>query len=138
MFRSIIALALSLFIAAEASAQTSPAAAKTSAKASARQTKRSLKKSQRQARKATPAPAVAQAATTDDGWPPIEPVAAPQTASTAAATSVHMQAEDVVYAGPGMAVRVQPNRLLPYSIRPPRKPASTGTGTTLTPVAANW
>jgi hypothetical protein len=137
MLRSIIALALSLFIAAEASAQTTPATTKkNTAKASARQAKRATKKAARVARKATPAPAVAQAPLTDDGWPPIEPVAAVQAPATPAETPVHLRAEDVVYAGPGMAVRVQPNRLLPYSIRPPRKPASNGT--TLAPVAANW
>jgi len=136
MFRSIIALALSLFIAAEASAQTTPNTATKSAKASARQAKRSTKKAQRVARKATPAPAVAQAPLTDDGWPPIEPVATAQAPTAPAETPVHLRAEDVVYAGPGMAVRVQPSRLLPYSIRPPRKPA-TG-GTTLEPVAASW
>jgi hypothetical protein len=136
MLRSIIALALSLFIAAEASAQTTPATAKKApAKASARQAQRATKKAQRLARKATPAPAVAQATSTDDGWPPIEPVAAVQ-APAVAETPVHLRAEDVVYAGPGMAVKVQPSRLLPYSIRPPRKPVSTGT--TLAPVAANW
>lgn len=137
MFRSIIVLALSLFIVAEASAQTTPATAKKApAKASVRQAKRATKKAERVARKASPAPAVAQAPLTDDGWPPIEPVAAAQAPTAPAETPVHLRAEDVVYAGPGMAVRVQPSRLLPYSIRPPRKPASTGN--TLEPVAANW
>lgn len=135
MFRFVIASALSLFLVSAATAQTTPAK-KTTAKAAARQAKRATKKAERQAAKVTPAPAVTQAASTDDGWPPIEPVATAPAAATPAETPVHMRAEDVVYAGPGMAVKVQPSRLLPYSIRPPRKPASTGT--TLTPVAANW
>jgi hypothetical protein len=134
MFRSLFALALSLFIVAEASAQTTPAASKkTTPKAAARQAKRTTKKAERVARKATPKPAVA-AAVTDDGWPPIEaPVAV---ASAPAEVPVHMRAEDVVYAGPGMAVRLQTNKMVPYSVRPPRKRSTTET--TLSPVAANW
>jgi hypothetical protein len=142
MFRSAIALALSLFLVAEASAQTTPAAAakkearavKKATKASARATRKSTKQADRLAKKTESAKK--SVALADDGWPPL---AANETAVASVEavdsnqapaygeTAVHNRHEDVVYAAPGMAVHVNSKKLVPYSVRPPRKPATTQT-----------
>jgi hypothetical protein len=140
MFRSAIALALSLFLVAEASAQTTPSAAakkeakavKKATKASARATRKSAKQADRLAKKSVSAKkAVALA---DDGWPPLaanETVVASAEATdrsqTYGETPVHNRHEDVVYAAPGMAVHVNSKKLVPYSVRPPRKAAASQT-----------
>jgi sRNA-binding protein len=142
MFRSILTLALSVFLLAEASAQTTPAttakkevkAAKKQTKASARAAKRAAKQADRLARKN--ATTVPQVAVTDDGWPPLTDADAvlasanpEQDNRTFGETPVHMRAEDVVYAAPGAAVHIRTGKAMdPYSVRPARKPAS---GTTL-------
>jgi|GEM_PF-2440317 len=139
MTRSLITLALSFFLLAEASAQTTPTTAATkaakkeakadkkAAKANARAAKKANKEAERLARKSATKSADAMA---NDGWPPVEE--APVMASAAGTTGweapaevpVHMRPDDVVYAGPGMAVKVQSNKMVPYSVRPARKPAS--------------
>jgi hypothetical protein len=138
MLRSIITLALSVFLLAEASAQTTPAvaakkeakAAKKQTKASARAAKKAAKETARLARQ-TKATTVPQVAVTDDGWPPLESTtivasAAPEDdpRNTYGVTPVHNRAEDVVYAAPGMAVHVNSKEPVPYSVRPARKPAA--------------
>ncbi len=140
MFRSLITLALSLFLVAEASAQTAPAtASKTkvkSAKATARTTARDAKKARRVALKTAPAAPIV-----NDGWPPLEdsqPAVASNTAATgnegwgygssAANTSRGELDNANVYAAPGMPVHIRTSKTpVPYSVRPPRKPASTQT-----------
>ncbi|GAA4368024.1 hypothetical protein GCM10023185_40380 [Hymenobacter saemangeumensis] len=141
MFRSIATLALSLFLLAEASAQTTPAAstkatAKSQAKAARKVTKegaRAAKKAEKErarlARKGTtPAKAVA---VDNDGWPPIEDASVVASTATVEQTSdygvtpVHMRHEDVVYAAPGTAVRiVTTKKMVPYSVRSDRKKAA--------------
>lgn len=137
MFRSAITLALSLFLLAEASAQTTPAAAdKKVAKAAQKQTKagvRAAKKAAKQSDRLARKPATKSAvASTNDGWPPIEDASV--VASTVPVEAqqevydyvpVHNRHEDVVYAAPGSAVRIQTSKApVPYSVRPPRKPAA--------------
>ncbi|WP_460556191.1 hypothetical protein [Hymenobacter daeguensis] len=133
MIRTFLTLALSVFLLAEASAQTTPAASK---KATAKATKaatRKAKKARRVALKTTPkttvvndgwpaldAPqtAVASATTTDGGWP----------AETPATTSRGELDNHSISAAPGMPVHVRTsNGLTPYSVRPARKPASDNT-----------
>lgn len=138
MFRSLITLALSLFLVAEASAQTAPVtpatkAAKTaakSAKATARTSARAAKKAQRAAVKK--APVLARA---NDGWPPLED-ASTAVASTATATDSSWGGAAAapsrgeldnanVYAAPGMPVHIRTSKeMVPYSVRPARKPAA--------------
>ena len=139
MLRSILTLALSMFLLVEASAQTTPAAAKKStaksAKASARVAARQAKKARRAALKTAPAKPVV-----NDGWPPLDDT---QTAVASAATtdagfgaplpgSSRGEIDNQnVYAAPGMPVHMRTgNGLTPYSVRPPRKPA-TSSGNTL-------
>jgi hypothetical protein len=143
MFRSVVTLALSLFLVAEASAQTAPrattkATAK-SAKATARTSARAAKKARKVAIKTAPtAPVV------NDGWPPLEDsattVASGATSSNggwgydaAAAPSSRGELDNAnVYAAPGMPVHIRTSKVpVPYSVRPPRKPAATSTQTTL-------
>lgn len=131
MVRSFLTLALSVFLLAEASAQTTPAASK---KATAKATKvaaRKAKKARRVALKTVPASpvvndgwpaldepqtAVASAATTNGGWP----------AETAPATTSRGELDNhSISAAPGMPVHVRTsNGLTPYSVRPARKPAA--------------
>lgn len=139
MVRSVITLALSLFLVAEASAQTAPAAtARTtakSAKALARTSRRADKKARRVARKSMPAtPRV------NDGWPALEETQTAVASSTAfdatygaSAASSRGEIDNAnVYAAPGMPVHVRTSKgLVPYSVRPARKPVSAQT--TLTP-----
>ncbi|MCC3151875.1 hypothetical protein Q3A66_00380 [Hymenobacter sp. BT770] len=138
MFRSLITLALSLFLVAEASAQTAPATTtKTtakSAKATARTARRADKKARRVALKTTPT-----VAGVNDGWPPLDDS---QTV-VASNASVDASGADIsygaaasrgeldnanVYAAPGMPVHIRTSKVpVPYSVRPPRKPVSTQT-----------
>ncbi|HEX8329175.1 MAG TPA: hypothetical protein VF629_16700 [Hymenobacter sp.] len=141
MLRSLFTLALSVFMLAEASAQTAPAAATTtktkSAKASARTAARTAKKARRVAVKSAPA------APLNDGWPPLDETSAVASATTAdngwgteapaaaASTSRGEIDNQNVHAAPGMPIHVRTsNGMVPYSVRPPRKPAAQ---TTLTP-----
>lgn len=133
MFRTVLTLALSMFLLAEASAQTTPVKAKnTSAKATAR----AAKKARKAAIKSTPKVAVL-----NDGWPPLEEtttVASTATAAnddwgaaTAGSTSRGEIDNSNAYAAPGMPIHIRTsNGMVPYSVRPPRKSAAT-TQTTL-------
>lgn len=140
MFRSLFTLALSVFLLAEASAQTTPATAKAkSAKASARTAARDAKKARRVALKTLPAAPLA-----NDGWPPLDDAqttvaSAAATnadwgydAAPAAATTSRGEIDNAnVHAAPGMPIHIRTgNGLVPYSVRPARKPAAQ---TTLTP-----
>ena len=142
MFRSLIALALSLFLVAEAGAQTVPTTTPTkttrSAKATARAARRAAKKAQRVALKKTAAKPVA----TNDGWPPLDDTqtAVATTATTATtdaaaaygASSTASRGGEIdnanIYAAPGMPTHLRTsNGMTPYSVRPARKPAATPT-----------
>ncbi|MBD2767021.1 hypothetical protein IC235_03825 [Hymenobacter sp. BT664] len=140
MFRSVVTLALSLFLVAEARAQTTPVApTKTtakSAKALARTDRRAARKARRLARKSMPAtPRV------NDGWPALEDSQSAVAATApfdavaygAPAASSRGEIDNAnVYAAPGMPVHVRTSKgMVPYSVRPARKPA--GPQTTLTP-----
>jgi hypothetical protein len=132
MIRSFLTLALSMFLLAEASAQTTPAAAtkKTTktAKATARTAARNAKKARRVAIKTAPSsPRI------NDGWPASESsptaVAAIDAGWPAAAPEVEISRGEIdnnnVSAAPGMPVHVRTgNGLVPYSVRPARKSAS--------------
>jgi hypothetical protein len=138
MFRTFLTLALSMFLLAEASAQTTPVTTKkTSTKATARSSRRAAKKARKVAVKSTPTTPVM-----NDGWPPLEQTqtAVASTATTTndgwgAATAPSSNRGEIdnanVYASPGMPVHIRTsNGMVPYSVRPPRKPAAT-TQTTL-------
>ena len=140
MFRTILTLALSMFLLAEASAQTTPATAKkSSTKATTRITRRAAKKARKVAIKSTPVvPAL------NDGWPAVEEtqtaVASTTTTTStnsgwgaaSAASSNRGEIDNAnVYSSPGMPVHIRTsNGMVPYSVRPPRKPAA-NTQTTL-------
>ncbi|MCI1187995.1 hypothetical protein MON38_11240 [Hymenobacter sp. DH14] len=134
MFRTVFTLALSMFLLAEASAQTTPATAK---KTTAKATARAAKKARKAAIKSTPKVAVL-----NDGWPPIEETTAVASTATAAndgwgaATTASSNRGEIdnanVYASPGMPVHIRTsNGMVPYSVRPPRKPAAATTQNTL-------
>lgn len=131
MFRTVLTLALSMFLLAEASAQTTPATTKkASAKATARTTARAAKKARKVAIKSTPVvPAL------NDGWPADEAQTAVASTGTvtsdgwAAASAASSNRGEIdnanVYASPGMPVHMRTsNGMVPYSVRPPRKPAA--------------
>ena len=138
MFRSVITLALSLFLVAEASAQTAPATATKSKVKSVKTTARAEKKARRVAIKSAPT-----VASVNDGWPPLEEsqaaVATTATTTTnaagtdwgygeAAAPSRGELDNTNVYAAPGMPVHIRTSKVpVPYSVRPPRKTASAQT-----------
>lgn len=136
MFRTVLTLALSMFLLAEASAQTTPATTKkASAKASARTTRRAAKKARKVAIKSAPVvPAL------NDGWGDDTQTAVASTATTTndgwgAAVAPSSNRGEIdnanVYASPGMPVHIRTsNGMVPYSVRPPRKPAA-ATQTTL-------
>lgn len=142
MLRSLFTLALSLFLLAEASAQTVPAASKkTTVKSKAKSTKATTRRAAKQARVA----AVETAPTTpelNDGWPPLEETetavasATTPAAGSAAVADAYAGAPESrgeldnanVYAAPGKPVHIPTSsKMAPYSVRPPRKPASTQT-----------
>ena len=139
MFRPILTLALSVFLLAEASAQTTPGTIKkTSTKATARTTRRAARK----ARKVATIPAPVMPAL-NNGWPPIEEaqtaVASTATGNSGWAAAASSNASSNrgeidnanVYASPGMPVHIRTsNGMVPYSVRPSRKPAA-ATQTTL-------
>lgn len=135
MVRSFLTLALSMLLLAEASAQTAPLATakKTMAKAG-KAAARKANKARRAALKTAPATPLA-----NDGWPPLEDqTAVASTAATSANTGWDAAAPAAtsrgeidnanVYAAPGMPVHMRTtNAPVPYSVRPPRKPAATQT-----------
>jgi hypothetical protein len=129
MIRSFLTLALSVFLLAEASAQTTPAASKKTTAKATKVAVRKAKKARRVALKTIPATPVV-----NDGWPALEES---QTAVASAATTGGWAAEPAtstsrgeldnhsISAAPGMPVHVRTsNGLTPYSVRPARKPAS--------------
>lgn len=132
MFRSLFTLALSLFLVAEASAQTAPAITAKSAKATARINARAAKKERKVTLKTLPAAPVV-----NDGWPPLDDA---QTAvasanatndgwgydAPAAASTSRGELDNAnVYAAPGMPVHIRTSKVpVPYSVRPPRKTAA--------------
>ena len=130
MTRFLVALAISLFLVAEAAAQTSPAA---STKAKAKSTKATVRVNRREVQKARRVAMKAPTPVVNDGWPAIDE---PQVAvASAAAVPAPVVAEALVasrgeidnanvYAAPGMPIHVRTARgVVPYSIRPARKPA---------------
>ena len=132
MFRTLLTLALSMFLLAEASAQTAPVATKKKTAKSVKVAARQAKKARRVALKTVPAAPVM-----NDGWPALdEPqtaVASTATANTstgwpadvAASTSRGEIDNQNISSVPGMPVHVRTsNGLTPYSVRPARKPAS--------------
>ncbi|WP_046246902.1 hypothetical protein [Hymenobacter terrenus] len=136
MLRSLLTLALSMFLLAEASAQTTPAVTpkKTTktAKAAARVAARNAKKARRVASKST------TVAPLNDGWPPLDNTQTAVASATAAdggwatdapATSSRGEIDNAnVHAAPGMPLHIRTsNGMVPYSVRPARKPASAQT-----------
>ncbi|MBJ6108918.1 hypothetical protein JAO73_07855 [Hymenobacter sp. BT523] len=132
MLRSFLTLALSMFLLAEASAQTTPVA---STKKTARATKVAARKAAKARRVAVKS---APAAPLNDGWPPIENNTQTAVASNdgwgspesvmASSPSRGEIDNQNISAAPGMPVHVRTsNGLTPYSVRPPRKPAATQT-----------
>ena len=136
MFRTVLTLALSMFLLAEASAQTTPVKVKAkTTKATARATRRAAKKARKVAVKTAPAKPVL-----NDGWPPLEETTAVASTATPAANdgwaagapaSNRGEIDNAnVYASPGMPVHIRTgNGMVPYSVRPPRKPAASQTTT---------
>lgn len=134
MVRSFLTIALSMFLLAEASAQTAPVATtkKTTTK-SVKVAARKAKKARRVALKTVPAAALA-----NDGWPPLEEQTAVASANPAtnggweAGAPVASSRGEIdnanVHAAPGMPIHIRTtNAPVPYSVRPPRKPVSTQT-----------
>ncbi|OGX81872.1 hypothetical protein [Hymenobacter coccineus] len=127
MFRSIITLALSVFLIAEASAQTTPA----TTKKTTRTTRRVAKKAQRTVRKTTRAAAAA--------WPapdPATPVMAAVTEPTgweAYDDAQARQGRDAVYAAPGMNVHIRTGHEMDNYDGTPRKAPVSTRQTTLSP-----
>jgi hypothetical protein len=134
MFRSLLTLALSVFLLAEASAQTTPVAAKKKTTKSVKASARAAKKARRVALKTTPTTPVM-----NDGWPPLEtsqtavatttPADGGWSANYPAASTSRGEIDNAnVYAAPGMPVHMRTsNGTVPYSVRPPRKSAATQT-----------
>ena len=115
MFRSVLTLALSVFLLAEASAQTAPVAA---AHKTTRAARRAAKKTQRTVRKT--------ARHTVAAWPdpaPAAPVvaAAQPTGWEAYDDAQARQGRDAVYAAPGMSVHIRTGRELDNYDGTPRK-----------------
>ena len=134
MLRSLLTLLLAATVLSGASAQTIPAKATAkAAKAVARAERRTTKKTKRLVRKEARATA-AQTRRDAQGWPVLAeaaPVAAADaTPATPAEPAFVDRPESIVYAAPGMGVRLQTNKkMLPYSVVPPRKkPAETTMG----------
>ncbi|MDO7845399.1 hypothetical protein Q5H92_03450 [Hymenobacter sp. M29] len=132
MLRSFLTLALSMFLLAEASAQTTPVASTKKTTKAAKVAARQAKKARRVAVKSAPV------APLNDGWPPIENNTQTAVASNdgwnspesvlPASTSRGEIDNQNISAAPGMPVHVRTsNGLTPYSVRPARKPAATQT-----------
>lgn len=137
MFRSFLTLALSMFLLAEASAQTAPVAAKKTtaktAKATARTSRRAAKKARRVALQSAPV-----MPRTNDGWPPLDdaqvavattPTPADNAWGAATSSTINSSRGEIdnanVYAAPGQPVHIRTsNGMVPYSVRPARKSAS--------------
>lgn len=135
MFRSILTIAWSVFLLAEASAQTTPVAAKKKPAKSIKATARASKKARRVALKTTPTTPVL-----NDGWPPLETTQTAVASTTSAtdggwgaakpgASTSRGEIDNAnVYAAPGMPVHMRTsNGMVPYSVRPPRKSAASQT-----------
>ena len=137
MLRTILTLALSMFLLAEASAQTTPATAKKALPKAI--TRRAAKKARKEAIKSAPVvPAL------NDGWPAVDEAqtavasTTPATATNdgwgaaSAGSSNRGEIDNAnVYSSPGMPVHIRTSKgTVPYSVRPPRKPAA-ATQTTL-------
>ena len=134
MLRSFLTLALSMFLLAEASAQTAPAAgsptnAATVAKATARAAARKAKRERRVAIKSAPTTPVLR----NDGWPPLDDQQTAVASTTAAETTYGATGPSSrgeidnanVHAAPGMPIHIRTsNGIVPYSVRPARKPAA--------------
>ena len=132
MLRSFLTLALSMFLLAEASAQTAPVKSSKKTTKTAKAAARQAKKARRVAVKSAPA------APLNDGWPPIENNTHTAVASNdgwntpessiPASTSRGEIDNQNISAAPGMPVHVRTsNGLTPYSVRPARRPAATQT-----------
>lgn len=138
MVRALSTLALSVLLLTGAQAQSvAPANKKATAQAShaAKKAQRAAAKAQRAAQKKAMAAAKAKAtaAPLNDGWPPLAD-SAPVVASAAtdadygAPASTSTIGRDNVYAAPGMPVNIRVSKqAVPYSVRPPRKSAQSGT-----------
>ena len=130
MFRSLLTLALSLVMLAEANAQTAPAAA---SKATVKSAKATARISRRAAKKARRAVAKVVAPSTTDGWPALDDTqnAVASTAATDAAYATPAARNiDFAYAGPGMPVHIRTTKeVVPYSVRPARKSATSAQNT---------
>ena len=133
MVRSLLTLALSMFLLAEASAQTAPVTTKKTTTKSVKAAARKAKKARRVALKTVPVTPLA-----NDGGPPLEEQTAVASTNTAAnggwaagapAASSRGEIDNAnVYAAPGMPVHMRTTNVpVPYSVRPPRKSASTQT-----------
>ena len=131
MLRSFLTLALSMFLLAEASAQTTPVASTKKNTKAAKVADRKAKKARRVAVKSAPV------APLNDGWPPIESTqtavasndgwGAPESVMPATTSRGEIDNQNIS-AAPGMPVHVRTsNGLVPYSVRPARKPAATQT-----------
>ncbi len=124
MLRSALTLALSVFLLAEASAQTAPAAAHKVTRATRRaatKTQRTVRKTARRAVAAWPAP--------DPSAPVV--AAVPSTGWEAHDDAQARQGRDAVYAAPGMSVHVRTGHEMDNYDGTPRKAAASQT--TLSP-----
>ena len=139
MLRSFLTIALSVFLLAEASAQTTPVKASKKINKTAKAADRKAKKARRVALKSTPV------APLNDGWPPLDntqtAVASNASASASASADAGWAAADAsartsrgeidnanVSVAPGMPLHIRTgNGLVPYSVRPSRKSVSTQT-----------
>lgn len=127
MFRSILTLALSVMLIAEASAQTTPAVTKKTTRTTRRvvkKTQRTVRKTTRQAAAAWPAPdsatPVMAAVTNPTGWEAYDDAQA-------------RQGRDAVYAAPGMSVHIRTGHEMDNYDGTPRKPLVSTKQTTLSP-----
>ncbi|MBF9222544.1 hypothetical protein [Hymenobacter ruricola] len=128
MFRSFLTLALSMFLLAEASAQTTPVASTKKTTKAAKVAARKAAKARRVAVKSAPV------APLNDGWPAIESTqtavasndgwGSPESVLPASTSRGEIDNQNIS-AAPGMPVHVRTsNGLVPYSVRPARKPAT--------------
>ena len=133
MVRSLLTLALSMFLLAEASAQTAPVTTKKTTTKSVKVAARKANKARRVALKTVPVTPLA-----NDGWPLLEEQTAVASTNTATnggweagapAASSRGEIDNAnVYAAPGMPIHMRTTNVpVPYSVRPPRKSASTQT-----------
>ena len=135
MLRSFLTIALSVFLLAEASAQTTPVKASKKINKTAKAADRKAKKARRVALKSTPV------APLNDGWPPLDNTQTAVASNASASADAGWAAADAsartsrgeidnanVSVAPGMPLHIRTgNGLVPYSVRPSRKPVSTQT-----------